>query len=456
MYLLRFLHNVSHKSDLRTEAAVDAVAAPLLQPGEATGVARVVQFYYGLGFGLQKGLPFLLIPFLVRYYGDHTYASYVLYYSSVQMLAVFASLAVPTSVIVFWYQQLSRPRIITTYLVLMSAILLGLGTITCIPMYFVSKASFDQAGPGALALLSLLFVGQYVANTFLVSLCRATDCSREFFLAQVAGAAALLLTVFALRGAARLTALIVAFITGLLVQNLYLAYGMRGHFRGAALDCFDTGLARRVLRYCLPLLAYNAAVLFVFWVDKYLVRAYFEAPVFSRFVVTFQYAFAQTFLGQVMALYTFPLISRLVAGHDYGRLWQTIRTYNRWIVLLGVLYLLVVLGFHRWIYPLKIGAPGFLLLSCAFLLANLAVNYINVLYAHYRSGRAMTVQLVSAIVMVVVLFGGCITRRIELCYGSHLVMQVVFLVMLVRAARRSRLEADAIPVSGLVECSHAS
>jgi O-antigen/teichoic acid export membrane protein len=378
-----------------------------------------IQFYYGLGMAVQKGTPFLILPLLIYLYGDHTYASYVLFYTTVQIFGVFCSLAIPSSTVVFWYRQENKPRFLVTYLLLLSGVFLAGAVVCIVPMYFVYKSSMKNAEPIDLALLGLAFVGLYIFNQYFVSLYRATYSSKAFFYAQIIGAIALLAAAIPFHTLPVLSHLILAFILSLLVQDLYLLYGVLPLLAGGRWRDFDFSLARNVLSFSMPLVIYNSITLLIYWIDKFMVNMYFDPVSFSKFVVTFQFAFAQAMISQLFALYNFPRICELVAEGNYSALRTVIRTYNLLMLVLGISYAAAILFAHAYFHIFRISVSGFLILSLAFLLSNLSTTYLNALYAHIKTRKIVAMQTVACVFMVTVLTAGCLWHHIALCYASH-------------------------------------
>ena len=380
-----------------------------------------IQFYYGLGMAVQKGTPFLILPVLLYYYGDHTYASYVLFYSTVQIFAVLCSLAIPSSTVVFWYRRDNKRQFLITYFLLLSGAFLAAGAVCIVPMYYIYKSSLKSTQPVEMILLGLAFVGLYILNQYFVSLYRAMYSSKQFFIAQIIGAAVLLAVAIPQHPLAALSRLILAFLLSLLIQDLYLLYGVVPLLKHGTWRDFDLTLASSVLQFSLPLIIYNSIVLLIFWIDKYMVNLYFDPASFSKFVVTFQFAFAQAVISQLFALYNFPRICELVAKGNYPALRMAIRTYNLLMLMLGIAYSAVILIAHAYFHVFHISVSGFIILSLAFLLSNLSTTYLNVLYAHTKTTKIVVMQAVACLFMLIVLTAGCLWHQIVLCYTSHVV-----------------------------------
>jgi O-antigen/teichoic acid export membrane protein len=395
-----------------------------------------IQFYYGLGMAVQKGTPFLILPLLIYFYGDHTYASYVLFYTTVQIFGVFCSLAIPSSTVVFWYRRENKQEFLVTYFLLLSGAFL-VGAAVCIaPMYFVYKISVKTAQPLEMALLGVAFVGLYTFNQYFVSLYRATYSSKKFFIAQIIGAIALLAVAIPFHPLPLLSRLIWAFLVSLLVQDLYLLYVVVPLLKGATWHDFDLSLARSVLAFSLPLVIYNSITLLIYWIDKFMVSMFFDPDSFSKFVVTFQFAFAQAMISQLFALYNFPRICELVAEGNYASLRMVIRTYNLLMLVLGIAYSAAILIAHAYFHVFHISVSGFIILSLAFLLSNLSTTYLNVLYAHTRTRKIVVMQAVACLFMLLVLTAGCLWHQIAFCYASHVVAGACVLFLFGNSVKR--------------------
>ena len=395
-----------------------------------------IQFYYGLGMAVQKGTPFLILPVLLYFYGDHTYASYVLFYTTVQIFGVLCSLAIPSSTVVFWYRRDDKRQFLITYFLLLSGAFLAAGALCMPPMYYIYKSSLKGSPPVEMVVLGLAFVGLYNFNQYFVSLYRAMYSSKQFFIAQIIGATVLLGVAIPLQPLAALSRLILAFLLSLLVQDLYLLYGVLPLLKGSTWRDFDLILASSVLQFSLPLIIYNSVVLLIYWIDKYMVALYFDPASFSKFVVTFQFAFAQAMLSQLFALYNFPRICELVAKGNYPTLRMVIRTYNLLMLVLGVAYSVAILVAHIYFHVFHISVSGFIILSLAFLLSNLSTTYLNVLYAHTKTRKIVVMQAVACLFMLIVLTAGCLWHQIVLCYASHFFVGACVLVLFGKSAKR--------------------
>ena len=407
----------SNKSVGRYRSLVSQMGSGLSEIKGSLGI----QFYYGLGMAVQKGTPFLILPVLLYFYGDHTYASYVLFYTTVQIFGVLCSLAIPSSTVVFWYRRDDKRQFLVTYFLLLSGAFLVAGTLCAIPLYYIYKSSLKSAQPVEMVLLGLVFVGLYNFNQYFVALYRAMYSSKQFFMAQMVGAAVLLSVATPLHPLAPLSRLILAFLLSLLIQDLYLLYGVIPLLKKGTWRDFDLTLASSVLQFSLPLIIYNSIVLLIFWIDKYMVALYFDPASFSIFVVTFQFAFAQAMISQLFALYNFPRICQLVSEGNYSSLRTVVRTYNLLILVLGIAYSAAILIAHAYFHIFHISVSGFIILSLAFLLSNLSTTYLNVLYAHAKTPRIVVMQTVACLFMLIVLTAGCLYHQIVLCYASHVV-----------------------------------
>jgi O-antigen/teichoic acid export membrane protein len=427
-----FANASSNKSAGRYRNLVSQMGSGLSEIKGSLGI----QFYYGLGMAVQKGTPFLILPLLLYFYGDHTYASYVLFYTTVQIFGVLCSLAIPSSTVVFWYRRDDKRQFLVTYFLLLSGAFLAAGTLCTIPLYYIYKSSLKSAQPLEMVALGLAFVGLYNFNQYFVSLYRAMYSSKQFFIAQIVGATVLLGVAIPLHPSATLSRLILAFLMSLLVQDLYLLYGVMPLLKHGRWRDFDLTLARSVLQFSLPLIIYNSIALLIYWIDKYMVDLYFDPVSFSKFVVTFQFAFAQAMISQLFALYNFPRICQLVAEGNYSTLRTVVRSYNLLMVVLGIAYATAILVAHAYFHVFRISVPGFVILSVSFLLTNLSTTYLNVLYAHAKTPKIVAMQALAASVMLTTLTAGCLWRQITLCYGSQLLAGICTLVLFGYAVNR--------------------
>ena len=396
-----------------------------------------VQSYYALGVGIQKGLPFLLIPLLTRLYGNGTYASYVLFYASIQVFANLFSLATPHSAITFWFREEDKRLLTWTYMSFLAWAQIIIGGLLSGLAFYIYSQSFGKENAWLLTLFAFFFTFLYSFNVFLTGVSRACNYSKGYFYAQVIAGIGLVLGVVFLRQWPALRTLILVGLLSLALQNIYLMDALREQLHRPA-NWFDARLMKKVLAYSLPLIPHLESTLFLFWIDKYLVRLYFPLAKFSEFTISFQYAFAQGFFGQVLALYTFPLICRLEAEGEPRMLQSVIRTYNFLLGGLGVSWIGFLLLVHWTIMPLGIEPKGFVVLAIGFLLWNLASNYINVLWARLKTASTMVVSMGAAVILAGTVVIGCKVGAIAVCYIAHLLCAAAALTALIYFERGSR------------------
>ena|ERR1700738_3497775 len=79
-----------------------------------------------------------------------------------------------------------------------------------------------------------------------------------------------------------------------------------------------------------------------------MVDLYFDFVSFSTFVVTFQFAFAQTMISPLFALYNFPRICQLVGEGNYPTLRTVVRYYSLVMVVLRIAYSTAILIAHAY------------------------------------------------------------------------------------------------------------
>jgi O-antigen/teichoic acid export membrane protein len=388
------------------------------------------QSYYAAGLVLQKGLPYLLIPLLVRLYGAHTYSSYVLFYTSTLMFANLLTLSVPNAIITFWYNEEDKSRLSWTFVLILGVSQFVLGLLLAFPAYLMYGQSFGSKEAILLTVAGFCFATVFNFNTFLTGVCRARNLSKAYFAAQIVASVTLISGVFLLSRWPHFEVLIILFLISLFSQDVYLLKSVWGYLISVK-PSFDVRIARSVLAYSLPMLPHLEAVLFCYWVDKYLVRQYFSNIEFTRFTISFQYAFAQAFFAQVFAMHTFPLICQLVTEGNEVKLRAVIRAYNMLLTLLGIAWVGGVLLLQGLGVRLGIDPVGFSLLGAAFLIWNVTGNYINTLWARFRTRPVTGIMLSASVVLVATLAVGCAANRLFICYTAHLISAISALAGLV-------------------------
>ena len=389
--------------------------------------SRMQLFYIG-GLVLQRGLPFLLMPVLIHLYSPQTFALYILFYSTVQLSGIVCSLAVPLSPIAFWSQIERKQTLVVTASALMFVVLTTLSLGAAVPLFSLYRRIFPDSAPLGLTIVAVIYLILYALNQFLISLLRAADLSRTFFFGQLlCGTVFVAASTFHASQGSFLR-LISAYIASVLLQNLVYVIGLSGFFRQIHPSDLDLRLARQVLSYSVPLVLYTGAVLFINWIDKYLVRLNFSGSEFSSFTITVQYAYAQAYISLVLGFCTFPMICRFVAGNMRDELKRFFLTFNSLIFAIGVLYAAVVLVLDRWMYPLHINRFGFTVLSSGFIIWNLSANYVNVLYAHRHTLFVAILQTCNALVLATLVAVACKLHWLVLCYWDHVIVSTIFLV----------------------------
>jgi O-antigen/teichoic acid export membrane protein len=424
-------------------------AGPLTTARSAVSALRESlrqQLQYGLGLAIQKGLPFLLIPVLVAYYGEQTYSSYVLFYATTLMFLNFTSLGVPNATIPFWYAERDKPTFSWTFLLLLMGAQAGFSLFTGLGLFYIYRHSFGGSGSVRLTLLGIVFASLASFNLFLTGVCRARQQARRFLIAQVFAGAVLVGCVYLFRGRHRLDLLVTLFIIFLLCQDVYLLGSVFEYLRHSR-PHFDGELARRILGYSLPLLPYLEAIAFFFWIDKYIVEHYFSAAQFSEFVVSFQYAYAQSLLSATLTMYAFPLMCKLVTERQNTRLRWVIRSYNLIYIVLGTVWVVGLLALQRLYLPLRIQSTGFLILGAGFVIWNVASNYTNVLWARLKTQAVTGATISGGLVLLLMLGLGAWMHSLMLCYLSHLGWAVATLLGLVWLEHRQRKLSGAPPQS---------
>jgi len=377
------------------------------------------QLQFGVGLALQKGLPYVLIPFFLASFGEHTYSSYVLFSATTLMFTNLVALAIPNAIIPFWHSESDKPVLSWTVLQMLVVSQIGLSLIAAVGLFHIYRQSFGRNAAVSLVLLGLVLAMLANFNVFLTGVCRARQRSGSFLRAQLFAGVLFVITTVLLGKQQKLEVLIALFLLFLFCQNAYLLGSLAPYLRETR-RLFDRAMAKRVLEYSLPLLPHLMATAFYFWVDKYLVERHFAASQFSQFVVSFQYAYAQAFVSQAFAMYTFPLFCQLVVEKQDAKLRSVVHTYNLIYAGLGILWVAGLLILQSLGVPLKINRTGFLILGAAFVLWNVASNYTNVLWARFRTSAVTLVMIAAGGILLAMLGLGCWMHLFVLCYLSHL------------------------------------
>ena len=89
-----------------------------------------------------------------------------------------------------------------------------------------------------------------------------------------------------------------------------------------------------------------------------MIDLYFDFVSFSTFAVTFQFAFAQTMISWLFALYNFPRICQLVAEGSCPTLRTVVRYYNLLMAVLRIAYSTAILVAHAYFRAFRISLIG--------------------------------------------------------------------------------------------------
>jgi O-antigen/teichoic acid export membrane protein len=399
------------------------------------------QRQYLLGYAIQKGLPFFLIPVLVSLFGKEPYASYVLFFSVVQLLALLVSAGTATTSVRFWFRDEDKASVVSAFFALFVVLHAGVGLAAVAPAALVFSGTIP-APPLALAAAAVALAAIYNLNFILSGFVRARNTPAPFLMAQAAGAAAAVFALLFPVGPDPFWSIVAIFAFNLLVQDTFMLWPLRGLVRARRVFGPDRRLVREVLSYSWPLIFYLGVSLFLYSTDKYVVRRFFPAEEFGSYVLSFQYAFAQMFLSQGFSLHTYPRICEHAAQGRRAEVFGLVSQYNRIYTVVCAVYIAgltavagaVDIGVHPVMFPV---------IATGFLLLNVTTNYINVLYAADQTLKLTLAGLAASVVFLGVLGAGAVSGRMEFCYAAHLVHGCVVLVLMARLAARANLGAGA-------------
>ncbi len=267
---------------------------------------------------MQKGLPILAIPLIIKIFGVSAYAEFILFYTLVQVYANFSSLAVPQVLISLWFRSSNRNELSTAII----ALVVVLSVLFALPVILVLQliGYFPGVSLSSLEFCSWIFAFSLVLNlnSIAVSLIRVRDRQRWFFFATLFGALFYLSLLLGLSNskAPSLSSLVMVQMLGLMVTLLVMSFNER---RAIIFLPFSRLLPqwRPILSQSMPLCIYTCITLYASSVDKWVIKYWFDVDFFNQYVLNAQLAYSIMLISTAFSLQAAPTVSRLVSAHDY-------------------------------------------------------------------------------------------------------------------------------------------
>jgi O-antigen/teichoic acid export membrane protein len=281
---------------------------------------------YLAAIGIQKGMPFLLIPLIVRVFGQDTYAEYILVFSTAQFASLAMGLGTTGSPIVFWHRYPDHERV--AFLRALISLVVKVHAFTIIPvgtvLWLVGQPRLGNDDQFHWIGIALLFAISNNGLQILLNIVRAREQATKYLLAVMVGAGAFVgLIVLVGNFVTSTLALTLCYLATMVLQALALALSQRDVIRSQRQAMDPNALTRSVLGYALPISGYTLLSLSFVVGDKWLMSRVSPGQAFSQYVVDFQLANAVALVSVVLGLHFVPYACSLV---NKGRLRELRRT----------------------------------------------------------------------------------------------------------------------------------
>jgi O-antigen/teichoic acid export membrane protein len=396
--------------------------------------------FYGSALLLQKGLPSLLLPYLVLVFGRDTYASYILFYTTTQVIATVAGMGVPLALVPLWHRWPDPEALVKR-----SIGIIGLATPVAFLFLVGSAALLGISGPPPISTIEAaiwicVFAAIFNLNTLAIAVARSLGRDRSFFLASCGGAVAFL------------TGLVLAWQTKLtdlraLVAINGLALGASAMIMLRKRSPSDGGTRERatidfksLLASSLPLAANAVLVLLAMSVDKWTARRFFPGEPFSQYVIDYQAALTIAFVPVVTGMHLAPRLAAAAAKGSLAALREDLAA-TRLITFTGALAMAGTMAIYARISGLGLGS-GYWLIVGAFLLESQYTISSNIATANQRFRAVMGVTAVALAILVLVLAAAAVSGDWFVLYFGPLAYEVALLTGISWVNRRVGRFAD--------------
>ena len=379
---------------------------------------------------MQKGVPILTLPLIVKLFGRNTFGQYVLILTIVQVYAMISSIAVPQAIVPLWFRQADRIQFMQNSLLLLGAlaVVVGGAAVLAVPL-IEPHISLPLPKFASLAWV-LVFALFYNLNQLGIAGARLQGRPARFFAASVAGSVALLIGLGVAKavGITTLQGLLFIQVVSVAVSGVLLL-GRQLIFVPKSGTPSRPAQWAAIIRLSLPLFGYALLVLASQSADKWVARGWFDRDVFNTYVLDYQFAFSIMFIPIAIGLYNGPRISAFVASGD-GLNLKSEERRGRWLNISGS----VVMALSIYAYAAITNVPlsaGFWVLAAGFLCEGQFVLRSNRLMAELKSSRLFAISAIGVPLLLVLLAIAAASNSVVLLYLS--VPSYLFAMMLMAA-----------------------
>lgn len=389
---------------------------------------------YAGGLAIQKGVPILLLPLFVLYFGKENVAVYGLFYSTALLIAVISGVGIPLAIVPLWH-SFKEPDVFirtATQTTLLGSLLIAI--LLLVSVFFgLSEFTFGGLSGYTMAALLSLFSLMYNFSQIASAVCRIDNRHGVFLAASALGAMTLAVGACspALVGSANLQSLIIIQGVALFLPSL-LMIGRRLRWIFSRFD-FDATVAKLLARAAIPLAANSALVLLSMSIDRWVARIFFPLNEFANYIIDFQSAMAVLLVPSAIALYIGPKMAEAFARDEIRTLQREV-ILARWLTGIGSIasgagvyiygfFTGLGLTYYFWILVIKFSLEGQYLISSN---------------EHMIRGNfwfLVKALIVSNVILALILSLSSVLESILLLYVSSLIYEISLFVMV--TSRRS-------------------
>jgi O-antigen/teichoic acid export membrane protein len=389
--------------------------------------------YYVIGLALQKGLPAAILPLLVAVFGRDVFATYVLFYATVQIYGTLTGLGLPLAIVPLWHASKSRTRFVAQCckLVVVAAGAVG-ATLLLASMFWPGPIIGNLGAPETIGWLTV-FALLYNLNLISLGVARSEGRDLTFLLSSVLGAVILLgglalAWVNGWTGTRTLFCLQIASVAGTALA----LFGR--HVRAYAVGWGETpNLLEGAVAQTRPLVANALLLLLAMSLDKWTAKAFFATDVFQAYVIDYQSAFTVMFVPTAVAINIGPKLSAAYSAGDFDRMDHDVRI-ARLLTFSGSLTIAVLMYSYSAIAGLHL-TTGYWVLASAFLIEGQYAISSNRVMAERRFVRLFTSTAIGVAIFSSILIAAGLMASSELLYLGVPAYEIAMLVLIGRSLK---------------------
>jgi O-antigen/teichoic acid export membrane protein len=399
--------------------------------------------YYTAALVFQKGVPIIIIPFILTVFSPLEYANYVLLYSAVQIIGTIIGMGVPTAFVSFWRHDKDVNQLAAQSIRFLTVRMFWYFCVSFITLLFFNPIVFDHYRAFDLFVITMTFIVIYNVNLIALGFSRSTNREKQYLLASISGAVAIVFGVFLSKYflSSNLIGLVSIQIFSLLLASLIL-FG-RNIIGVISRITRDDRSLNTLFRSARPLAVNSLILLVVMNVDKWFAKLFFSGFIFTQYVIDYQAAFAMMFVPAAIGTYLTPRIRSYVLNSDTVELRRDIFS-SRILTLVGSVLIAISMYFYARFANLVL-SEYYWILICALLIEG--QNSITSLQfmVRQRFSNLLFITMFGLIIYGFALAAAGTLQSTTLLYLSLLINALVMPALLCQGAYRRRLLGSAEP-----------